>query len=694
MRTCFTYRDNFRELAFVLIAAFILWPVVTTAQFSEEAVGISSSNFSMDDQTIYITDTWKFKGGDDLSWADPALVDTAWQQVSTRLDPSELPFIDWEGIGWFRLHLKPDSSLVDYPLAIIPDQHNGASEIYLNGELLYKLGQVSLFEEDFIPYRDHQPRSIIFTDTTEQILAVRFANHDAQAYNDYGFNAGFRFLLGDLNFHVNHELERSTVIPWIQMFYAGGLLAFTIIHFLLFAFYPAGKRNLYFALFAGFLALLTFTLIKTTFTESPLMGITYYRFSLIALMFTVIYALRFAYSLFYKKTPLQFWIFLTVGLGLAIATWYNASGLGMYRDLFVMFTLLEILRVLLISFYKRKEGIWIVGIGLAGFVGGVLFTILANMEIVVSDPVLGNLYGSVILILSMSIYLSRDFAKTHKRLEHKLLEVKHLSERSLEQERVNKEKELERKLLEAENKRKSRELEEARALQLSMLPKQIPNNEYWDIAVFMETAQEVGGDYYDFSISKNGTMTIALGDATGHGMKAGIIVATAKSYFHTLANDYENMEIIRRMSSGIRNMDLKMMYMGMMLLKCDEHYIKFTSAGMPPSLYYKSCEKTVSPMILKGMPLGSNIEYPYKEQELFMKEGDTLLLMSDGLMELFNEERELLGLDRISRTFTECADSSASDIMSQITKLIDKWSGGKDHEDDITVMVLKAKNNS
>lgn len=695
MSTGFTYLENFgarrRIVSGVMAVLWLMLPVTSVGQFSDSEVEISISNFSVDDQTIYITDTWKFMPGDDISWSDSALVDTAWQEVSTKLDPSELPFIEWEGIGWFRLHIKPDSSLVDYPLALIPEQHNGASEIFLNGRMLYQMGQVSIFEEDFVPYRDRQPRPIIFTDTTEQVLAVRFANHDAQAYNEYGFNAGFRFLLGDLNYHIANSLEETKATPWAQMFYAGGLLAFTIIHFLLFAFYPTEKRNLYFALFAGFLALLTFTLVKTAFAESPLMGITYYRFSLIVLLLTVVYALRFTYSLFYKKTPIQFWVFLGVAIVLAIATWYNAGGLGGYRDFFVMLTLAEVLRVLIISLYKRKQGIWIVGLGLAGFVCGVLYTVLSNMELVSGNPILGNLYGSVVLILSMSIYLSRDFAKTHKRLEYKLLEVKHLSERSLEQERINKEKELERKLLEAENKRKSDELEEARALQLSMLPKQIPNNDYWDIAVFMETAQEVGGDYYDFNISKNGTMTIALGDATGHGMKAGIMVATAKSYFHTLANDHDNMGIIRRMSSGIRNMDLRMMYMGMMLLKCEEHHIKYTSAGMPPSLYYKSCDKSVRPLVLKGMPLGSTVEYPYKQNELQMKEGDTLLLMSDGLMELFNENRELLGLERIERTFKECADSSASDIMAQITKLIDKWSGSKDHEDDITVMVLKAK---
>ena len=177
-------------------------------------------------------------------------------------------------------------------------------------------------------------------------------------------------------------------------------------------------------------------------------------------------------------------------------------------------------------------------------------------------------------------------------------------------------------------------------------------------------------------------------------MKAGIMVATAKSYFHTLANDHDNLGIIRRMSSGIRNMDLKMMYMGMMLLKCNQHYLKITSAGMPPSILYRSQEKRAKEVIIKGMPLGSKVEYPYCENEIAMDQGDTLLLMSDGLMELFNEERELLGIERIKRTFEECAESSASNIMSQVTKLIDQWAGSKDHEDDITVMVLKAKNSN
>jgi len=92
-------------------------------------------------------------------------------------------------------------------------------------------------------------------------------------------------------------------------------------------------------------------------------------------------------------------------------------------------------------------------------------------------------------------------------------------------------------ILEAENERKSQELEEARELQLSMLPKELPQLPYLDIAVYMQTATEVGGDYYDFHVGLDGTLTVVIGDATGHGMKAGTMVTAAKSLFRSYASN-------------------------------------------------------------------------------------------------------------------------------------------------------------
>ncbi|NGP87885.1 PP2C family protein-serine/threonine phosphatase [Fodinibius halophilus] len=661
------------------------------AQTSDNVVEISQSDISTDEKIIYITDSWLFKSGDNEEWASPSFTDTTWQKASTYLGSSELGLIDWNGIGWFRFHFKVDSSLVNHPLALIMEQHNGASEIYLDGQLLYEIGEVSTYPEKNIPKRDNKPRPLIIPDTARHVLAVRFANYEASTFEEYNSTAGFRFLIGDLEHAIDATIESTINSPWWQLFFAGGLIAFTVIHFLLYVFYPSEKQHLYFAIFTFFLAALTYSLVKSNYSESPLMAITLFRFSLVSWLLSVIYALRFSYSLLSDQTPRQFWVFLGVGLLLAVGTWFNAGELSLFRELFVLITLVEISRVLTKLFSNNKKGVLIIGGGLAGFAGGIFYTVLTNLDIATGDPVWGNIVGSSVLILSMSIYLSRDFAQTQQHLKEKLKEVQRLSEKSLKQERINKQKELERKLLEAENERKSQELEKARTLQLSMLPKQIPQTEKWDIAVFMETAQEVGGDYYDFSISNDGTLTVALGDATGHGMKAGIMVATAKSYFHTLANDHDNLGIIERMSSGIRNMDLHMMYMGLMLMKCKDDTVQITSAGMPPCLWYRGKENRLEEILLKGMPLGSKVKYPYKNKQFQVQEGDTLVLMSDGLMELFNEDREQLGLERIKRTIKETVDSSASDILTQITKLKDQWSGSKDQEDDITVLVMKAK---
>ena len=91
-------------------------------------------------------------------------------------------------------------------------------------------------------------------------------------------------------------------------------------------------------------------------------------------------------------------------------------------------------------------------------------------------------------------------------------------------------------LAESESERKTKELEDARKLQLSMLPKELPQLPHIDIAVYMKTATEVGGDYYDFHVHSDGTLTVILGDATGHGMMSGMMVSIMKSLIYVGSN--------------------------------------------------------------------------------------------------------------------------------------------------------------
>ncbi len=107
-------------------------------------------------------------------------------------------------------------------------------------------------------------------------------------------------------------------------------------------------------------------------------------------------------------------------------------------------------------------------------------------------------------------------------------------------------------IVQAENERKSKELEEARNLQLSMLPRDLPQLPNLDIAVYMKTATEVGGDYYDFHIGLDGTLTVVLGDATGHGMKAGTMVTTTKSLFNVLAPNPNIVDTFHEMTRCLK----------------------------------------------------------------------------------------------------------------------------------------------
>lgn len=679
------------SISAAVILLFFSTPVFAI-QTESGAQLIRADDLLTRDQIIYLTDQWKYYPGDDDQYAEPGYDDSDWGQISTYLTSFDFAFAEWQGIGWFRLDLYVDSSLVDRPLALLIEKHLGASEFYLNGDEMFSLGTINP-DGEIDAYTDFKPRMIVFPEPGEQTIAVRYANTDPDEFIEEEGMAGFRFLLGDANYHLDSRVETAMWRSGWQTFFLGSLLVFAIIHLLLFSFYPAEKRNLFFALFTLFLGILVLSIFKTEFTTSPYETVFFAKIAQVTWILTIIYALRFTYSLYQKETPVQFWFFGAAGLLLIAAIWFNVGQVFFARELFVLIAVLEMLRALFRIVLQQRSGSWIIGFGIFCFLMSILYRILINTNLMTGETTTASILGSGMMIFAMSVFLSRDFAVTQKRLEQKLIEVKDLSEKTLEQEKRNKKIEIESRLLEAENERKSRELEEARALQLSMLPGRMPEISPYDISVYMETATEVGGDYYDYSIQEDGWMTLALGDATGHGMKAGIMVAAAKSNFHMLAAEKDQVKMLHRMSDGLRKMDLHMMYMGIIVMRCREMQAEIISAGMPPVLWYRKKLGRVETVTLKGLPLGTKVQYPYQTRHLEFDSGDVLLLMSDGLMELFNDNRELLGLDRIKRELLNKSCATSGEIIKHMRSLMLSWSGDHKNEDDVTMMAVKIKEN-
>ena len=246
-------------------------------------------------------------------------------------------------------------------------------------------------------------------------------------------------------------------------------------------------------------------------------------------------------------------------------------------------------------------------------------------------------------------------------------------------------------VIQAENDRKSQELEEARQLQLSMLPKELPQLPNLDIAVYMQTATEVGGDYYDFHVGLDGTLTVVIGDATGHGMKAGTMVTAAKSLFNSYAPNPDILFSFKEITRCIKQLNMGKMSMCMTMLKIKGDKMQISTAGMPPSFIFRRDTRVVEEHLFKAMPLGTMEKFPYEIKDTTLKPGDTILLMSDGLPELTNDKDEMYGYKRIRNGFEDVAEKEPAEIISYLKNEGAGWVNNADPDDDVTFVVIKVK---
>jgi len=248
-----------------------------------------------------------------------------------------------------------------------------------------------------------------------------------------------------------------------------------------------------------------------------------------------------------------------------------------------------------------------------------------------------------------------------------------------------------RQELEAENDQRAKELEEARQLQLSMLPKNMPQSPHLEIEAYMKTATEVGGDYYDFHQSDNGVLTVVVGDATGHGLKAGTVVTAMKSLFRTLAGEDDLPLVFNQSSRVLKEMNLRSLFMGLTMIKLNGSRLRIASAGMPPAMIYRAGKGLVEEALIKAPPLGGFSGYQYREREYALGHGDVLVLMSDGFPERFNQDGDMFDYSRARQSLAEAASRHPREIIEYFVRVGERWANGRPQNDDITFVVLKMK---
>lgn len=646
---------------------------------------------------VELFEGWKYKIGDDTSWADPDYDDSEWENINPELNKKDFENLDWTGNIWFRNELHVDSSLWNIVFGL-NFYCTGAAEIYLNGRLLYKYGVVGTSKKTEEIFLDQNPRHILFDKKEVQVLAVRYSNHSAEKLASHNIQVGFTAMLGDMEVFTYNRINAVRELSVSQMAFGAFVLAFAIMHLLLFIFYPKAKENLFYAISMLSFSIVIYTSVQNNFTNSILTSLTLSTINSLSVQLSMLFGLMTVYASSYNKMPRQYLFFVVMSVLFVTQTIFFPLLGGKITDIaffvFISIITVEIVRSVIRSVRQEWSWGWLVGVGFIVAILLIGYQVLILTDII-TKPLFGiylvYVYGLVFLAITVSINLAKKMSDTHMDLEKQLVQVKELSQKTIEQERKVKEEELSRKLLEADNQRKTKELEEARKLQLSMLPKSVPEVPDLEIAVYMKTASEVGGDYYDFKYDQNGTLVIAIGDATGHGMKAGTMVATIKGIFTAESTNTDVVTFLNKSNSIIRDMRLGNIYMAMLVAKIEGKKVTISSAGMPPALIYRTESNQVEEIKLQAIPLGGPADFTYPGKETSLSKGDTLLLMSDGFPELFNKQKEILDYSRAKSIFGSIGEKSASETINLLLKEAELWMGDAKQEDDITFVVVKRK---
>jgi hypothetical protein len=244
--------------------------------------------------------------------------------------------------------------------------------------------------------------------------------------------------------------------------------------------------------------------------------------------------------------------------------------------------------------------------------------------------------------------------------------------------------------LEIEHKRKSDELEAARNIQLAMLPQVLPIMKNAEIAVKMETASEIGGDYYDF-VFDNDIFRFVIGDATGHGANAGAMVTATKTIFSNYGSILDPTDFLQKANERVKQIQLPKLFMSLASGKLVNYKLEISGAGIPPLLIINKTKNTLEEFPLKGLPLGLNPNIPYSNMIIDLNKDDHLVFMTDGLPELFNSQNEMLGMERIKSRLLSSSFNGAESLLNLLLETANDWKGDHPLQDDVTLLVIKMK---
>ena len=240
-----------------------------------------------------------------------------------------------------------------------------------------------------------------------------------------------------------------------------------------------------------------------------------------------------------------------------------------------------------------------------------------------------------------------------------------------------------------ERERVEQDLRVARRIQQASLPEEVPEVQGWQINPHYQPAREVGGDFYDFLELEDGRLGLVVGDATGHGVPAALVMSTTCGMLRAVALSVDSPgEVLVRVNEALSDRIPPSMFVTCFYAILDPKSGRLRYANAGHDLPYVRRGGDAEELMARGMPLGLMAGMSYEEKEVVLDAGEAALFYSDGLVEAHNPEGEMFGFPRLQALVAEHAEGEPL-VEFLIEKLYSFAGESWEQEDDITLVTLQ-----
>jgi phosphoserine phosphatase RsbU/P len=255
--------------------------------------------------------------------------------------------------------------------------------------------------------------------------------------------------------------------------------------------------------------------------------------------------------------------------------------------------------------------------------------------------------------------------------------------------------ELVRKLADqaAQRERMNREIEIAREVQQRLFPQSMPQMPGVDLAGMCRPASEVGGDYYDLIAMEDGHLGFAIGDVSGKGISAALIMASLRASLRGLVLDdpVDLARVMQKVNRLVYEASSSSRYATFFFatLDPDTREFRYVNAGHNPPVLIKQSSGEVCRLEACGPVVGMLPFTEYEARSMFLRSGDLLIGYTDGISEAMTAEDEEWGEDRMLAAIPRRSKTSAEEILDAIFRAADEFTAGAEQHDDMTLLVMK-----